>query len=135
MNLYRFAAGLGLAAALTLSTGCMKTSIAVQPVPGSVNPKNATTKKKVHFFVWGLAGNGTVNTAEICPGGVHWMQTQASFVDGLLSGLTAGIYGPRTVAVKCASGSAFMLEPVEGQNATLATLLDADEVAAIEAVR
>jgi hypothetical protein len=135
MNLYRFAAGLGLAVALSLSTGCMKTSIAVQPVPGTVNPKNATTKEKAHFFLWGLAGNGTINTAELCPSGVHWIQTQASFVDSLLGGLTFGIYGPRTVAVKCASGSAFMLEPMDGQNATLATLLDADEVAAIEAVR
>lgn len=135
MNIYRLAAGMTLAVSLAMSSACMKTSIAVQPVPGTVNPKSATTKKKANFLLWGLAGNGTIDTSAICPGGVHWAQTQMSFVDGLLGSLTFGIYTPRTVAVKCASGNAYLLEPIEDKNVTMATLMDADEVAAMEAVQ
>lgn len=54
------------------------------------------------FFMWGLAGEKEVNVADICQGkSPKQMQTQMTFIDGLLTGITLGIYAPRTVKVWC----------------------------------
>lgn len=54
------------------------------------------------FFFWGLAGSAHINTTAICHGKRPvQMQSQKTFVDGLLSVLTIGLYSPRTASVWC----------------------------------
>ena len=76
----------------------------------TINPQGGTVKysslpdykKSHHFFLFGLIGERNVNTAQICKGRrVKQMQTQQTFLNGLLSGLTLGIYTPRTSKVWC----------------------------------
>lgn len=56
------------------------------------------------FFLGGLIGEHRVDGKEICHGRTPLqMQAQDTFVDGLLTVLTIGIYAPRTVKVWCGS--------------------------------
>lgn len=63
---------------------------------------HATYEKRQSFFFWGLVGNKYIDVKEICgTRDVKQMQTQFTFVDGLLSVITLGIYQPRTAKVWC----------------------------------
>ena len=54
------------------------------------------------FFLFGLAGEHYVNVQKICRDkAVKQMQTQKTFLDGFLGGLTLGIYTPKTARVWC----------------------------------
>ncbi len=55
-----------------------------------------------HFFLWGLIGEHTVNTQDICgERPVKQMQTRFEPYDVLWAGLTLGLYLPRTAKVWC----------------------------------
>lgn len=65
------------------------------------------------FFLWGLVGEARINVASICGDrNVKQMQSQATFLDGLLRTITGGIYSPRTAFVWCGEKAA--AEPEEG---------------------
>lgn len=55
-----------------------------------------------HFFLWGLIGEHTVNTQQIC-GQRQVVQMQSKFTakDVLFAGVTLGLYLPRTARVWC----------------------------------
>lgn len=56
------------------------------------------------FFIGGLVPEKqVVNTQEVCPNGVRQLQTQTTFVNGLLRVITFNIYAPRTARVWCQS--------------------------------
>ena len=57
-------------------------------------------------FVYGLVPPKTVETASQCRTGVARVETMISFVNGLVGGLTLGIFTPMTIKVTCASASA-----------------------------
>lgn len=55
-----------------------------------------------HFFLWGLFPEHHINVKEICPNQpVKQMQTKYSAWDVLWSGLSLGLYTPRTAKVWC----------------------------------
>jgi hypothetical protein len=55
-----------------------------------------------HFVFWGLGQTKEVDPNEVCGSrGTSSVETRYSFVDGLLTGITYGIYSPRTYAVYC----------------------------------
>ncbi|HEX9564622.1 MAG TPA: Bor family protein [Gemmatimonadaceae bacterium] len=56
-------------------------------------------------FVYGLIPPATVQTASRCPNGVAKVETQQSFLNGLVSALTFGIITPMQIDVTCASGA------------------------------
>jgi hypothetical protein len=61
-----------------------------------------------HHWLGGLINpEHELELQQVCPGArdatIHQEQ---SFVNGLVSALTAGIYAPRTVQVRCATGRA-----------------------------
>lgn len=120
---------------LASSVGCMKASVAIQPVSGAVDARTADKTEKAHFLLWGLVGDGSFDVSQICPGGAHWMQSQATFIDGVLGALTGGLYAPRTVYIKCASGSSYLLEANEEQGVTMATPVSEEEAATLEVVQ
>lgn len=54
------------------------------------------------FFLWGLIGHPKINVSQICNGKLPaQVQTQRTFLDGLLGTITFGIYYPRTAKVWC----------------------------------
>ncbi len=85
-----------LLAALALG-GCFRTSYQTALPPGG--PSHHET---VRYALWGLAGSKDVDLDAVCPKGVHSFGTYASFGDLVLTGITLGIYSPRTVEVDCA---------------------------------
>lgn len=61
-----------------------------------------TYQESQAFFLFGTIGEKHINVTEICNGkDPVQMQSQQTFVDGLLSGFTLGIYSPHTAKVWC----------------------------------
>jgi hypothetical protein len=61
-------------------------------------------KQKAHFFLFGLAGHPEKDLSKMCPNGIDWVQLKGNVGDMILSGITLGIWQPRTIGVKCAQG-------------------------------
>ncbi len=58
------------------------------------------------FFLAGLVGQGDIDVTKPCGGQEPTqVQTQDTFVDGLLTVVTFTIYSPRTVKVWCPKGA------------------------------
>lgn len=61
-----------------------------------------THEERKNFFLWGLVGEHRVDVQQVCgQQSVEQMQSQATFVDGLLGAVTLGIYAPHSVKVWC----------------------------------
>jgi hypothetical protein len=56
-------------------------------------------------FIYGLIPPPTVQVASRCPNGVAQVETQQSFLNGLVSVLTFGIVTPMQIDVTCAGAS------------------------------
>lgn len=57
-----------------------------------------------HGFIFGLVPPKEIRTASECPNGVAKVETQISFLNGLVSAITFNIYTPMHITVTCASG-------------------------------
>jgi Bor protein len=57
-------------------------------------------------FIYGLVPPATVSTASQCRSGVARVETQHSFLNSLVGGLTFGIFTPMTIKVTCAAARA-----------------------------
>ena len=55
-------------------------------------------------WIYGLVPPATVQTMQGCPAGVARVDTQQSFVNGLVGIITFGIYTPMEIIVTCADG-------------------------------
>ncbi len=90
-------------AGLLLAGGCFHATIetGLAPSPQVIDNQWA------HGFLWGLVPPSTVETASKCPHGVARVETQHSFLNGLVYWITWGIYSPIEITVTCAaSGTA-----------------------------
>ena len=69
---------------------------------------NGTTIQRpwAHGFIAGLVPPSVTETAKQCPSGVAKVETKHSFLNGLVAGLTYGIYTPMTITVTCAGNAA-----------------------------
>ena len=80
-------------------------------------------------WLWGLIPPKPVSTMAECSSGVSKVETQHSFLNMLVEGLTGGIFSPISIKATCASGgrSAVPGEPElkVGSNATEAQVIDA----------
>lgn len=54
-------------------------------------------------FLWGLVAPPQVQSAAKCPAGISKVETQHSFLNSLVGGLTLGIYTPMQINVTCAA--------------------------------
>ncbi len=61
-------------------------------------------------WVFGLVPPKTVETASECTNGVARVETEQTFLNGLVGILTFGIYTPIHIKVTCASGGSASLE-------------------------
>jgi hypothetical protein len=57
-------------------------------------------------WLWGLVPSSEISTVAQCPNGVATVETQQSFLNGLVGLLTLGIYTPQEVKVTCALAGA-----------------------------
>jgi hypothetical protein len=64
---------------------------------------DANYKNHDHFYIWGIAQSRAINPAKTCGSieNVAKVETQTTFLDGLLSAITFGIYSPREVRIYC----------------------------------
>jgi hypothetical protein len=65
-------------------------------------------KEWVSTWLWGLVAADPIDTRPSCPTGVAIVTTETSFMNGLLSALTLGIWTPQHVTITCASGTALL---------------------------
>jgi hypothetical protein len=72
-----------------------------------------------NYWLDGLIGHTKVDLEEICPSGRATIVAKQTFLNGLVAGLTGGIYTPTTLQIQCA----------DGRRADVA--LDAEDVEAI----
>lgn len=55
-----------------------------------------------HFIFWGLGQENLIDPKEICGDKkVANLQSKTTFLNGLLSGITWGIYAPRDYSIYC----------------------------------
>jgi Bor protein len=120
-----------LALASLASTACYHAVVETGRTPGST----VIVKPWTNTFIFGLVPAAEISTAAQCPSGVARVETQQSFVNGLVGVVTLGIYTPQEVRITCASGGTGAL-PANlrrvrvGQDATLQEKVDAVNAAA-----
>lgn len=91
---------------MVLLAGC--STITIDPKSASSQTSKQTSaptyEDSKNFFLWGLAGEHHVDVNKVCSDKeVAQMQSQATFADMLLTGITLGIYAPHSVKVWCKS--------------------------------
>lgn len=91
-----------------LSQGCYHATIETGKAPGP----ETIDKPWASSFVYGLVPPSTVETAQKCPNGVAKVETQQTFLNGLVNLLTFGIYTPMAIKVTCAARSSADAGPV-----------------------
>jgi hypothetical protein len=62
-------------------------------------------KPWVSTWIWGLVAAKDIDVRAQCPGGVAVVETEQSFVNGLVGALTLGIYTPMHARITCAGGA------------------------------
>ena len=87
-----------IACALSMS-GCYAATVETGRPAGT----KVVEKKWASSWIYGLVPPQTINTASLCPNGVAKVQTQLSFLNQIVSGLTWGIYTPMQIVVTCAA--------------------------------
>jgi hypothetical protein len=94
--------GLRIVAALALLSlsGCYHYTI-VSGAPASEKSVSSDWQK---FFVLGLVPADTISTQAACPRGVATIETQRSFLNSLVSGITYNLFTPISTKYTCASG-------------------------------
>ena len=84
---------------LFLLAGCYHATIDTGLAPGAKTIK----KPWAHCFVFGLVPPSVVEAQNECENGVARVETQHSFLNGLVGILTYAIYTPMTITVTCAA--------------------------------
>lgn len=92
----------GLLVVFLSTVSCYHATIETAATPSTV----VIEKPFASSWIYGLVPPKTVETAAKCPGGVAKVETQQSFVNGLVAILTIGIYTPMTIRVTCAAPGA-----------------------------
>lgn len=57
-----------------------------------------------NFWLAGLVGHTRMDVQRMCPTGNATIEAEQTFLNGLVSALTSGIYTPTTLRVRCARG-------------------------------
>lgn len=63
-------------------------------------------KPFVTTWLWGLVAADEIDVRKECPAGVAVVTTEMSFMNGLATAITLGIWSPQHVTVTCAGGMA-----------------------------
>ena len=80
-------------------SGCYHATIEMGRTPSSV----IIDQRWAMSFIYGLVPPPTVSAAEKCTDGVAMVETELSFLNGLVSSVTFGIVTPMHIRVTCAA--------------------------------
>jgi hypothetical protein len=86
--------------AALLCGGCYHVTV----ITGASPSAQTIDKPWQNSFVIGLVPPAEVSTKEGCPQGVAQVETERSFLNGLVGAITQSIYTPMHVKVTCSSG-------------------------------
>ena len=89
---------------LLLIASCSTQRFSVNNHSKRQNPQsNPHFTQTSHFFFGGLDQQTHINSSELCKdlGGVAFVETKLTFAQGLFTGLTYGVYAPRTNNIYC----------------------------------
>ena len=90
--------------ALFLITSCSTQRFSFNPnSKREVPTSNPHFTKSSHFFFWGIGQDTILKPNEMCKeeGGVSFVESTLTFPQGLITGITYGIYSPRTNNIYC----------------------------------
>lgn len=97
----RTASRLSLVVGACLLSACFHQIVQTGRTPGTTVVERPWTAT----WLWGLIAADEISVVAQCPNGVATVETQQSFLNGLVGGLTLGIYTPQEVRVTCASAT------------------------------
>ena len=124
-----------LCAGALLTSACFHQTVQTGRQPGST----VVDKPWVNTFIFGLVEAQPIDVRQQCPSGVATIETEQSFMNGLVAALTFGIYTPQHVRVTCATGTAALPAgarevriPAEATSEQAAELLTAAARATLE---
>lgn len=89
-----------LLAAAVLSAGCYHVTV----ITGAPAASTTVDKQWQNSFVYGLVPPAEITATQGCQQGVAKVETERSFLNGLVGAITWNIYTPMHVLVTCASG-------------------------------
>lgn len=96
-----------LAVGFVASTACYHAVIDTGLAPSAQTVEKAWASG----WIYGLVPPSAVETMSKCPNGVSKVETQISFVNGLVGILTFEIYTPMAIKVTCAQGGRSSITP------------------------
>jgi len=87
---------------LSILTLISCSKITIQPEQTFKATSSPNYERSMPFFLWGLVGEERIDVNKICRNkDILQMQTKQTFVDGLIGGITFGIYSPHSVKIWC----------------------------------
>ena len=90
---------LGALAIMLTTTACFH-----QSVQSGLQPSSTVVEHTfVSTWLWGLVAAQPIDVRQQCPTGVAKVETEQSFVNGLVGAVTLGIYSPQHLRVTCAA--------------------------------
>jgi len=92
--------------------GCYHAQIVTGKEPSS----KIVEKKWFMGYVYGLIIPDQLDVANDCPAGVAKVETQLSFLNQVVSAVTAGIITPMTIEVTCAAGAGSAQNIIRGDD-------------------
>lgn len=93
----RFIAAAGVVVVLS---GCYHVTV----LTGAPEGSTVVDKPWQNSFVYGIVPPPEINVSQDCPQGVAKVETEISFLNGLVGAVTYSIYTPMHARVTCASG-------------------------------
>ena len=96
---------------LVAALGCYHATIDTGLAPSTT----VVEKAWAPAWVYGLVPPATLETQAQCKSGVSKVETQLSFLNQLVSGLTAGIFTPMSIKVTCAQAGHASVSPTAPQ--------------------
>ena len=95
-------ASIALALGLVMLPACYHQVVQTGRTPGPTTVEKPWTAT----WLWGIVPASPIDVTQNCPGGIATVETKMTFMNGLVTAVTLGIYTPRDVKVTCASGTA-----------------------------
>ncbi len=96
-------------AAALLASACYRVTVVTAPAPAAAAAE--VNKPFANGFIFGLVAPAPVDARPTCgAGGVSRVVTQRSFFNGLVGGLTFGIYTPMQITATCTAARTSSLD-------------------------
>lgn len=86
-----------IASCALFCSGCYRNTI----VNDAVSPGPEESSETAVFFIWGMAGDPEIDAREHCKGPIASVSYSAGPIDLLVTTVTLGIVGLRSVDIRC----------------------------------